>query len=100
VVRCPLSHIRVEYLLRLLSDSALSANQLQGRWALQQDGQDGSRIRFDAGALYLVRTPQTPPVYEALAAIGVASENTEWVASGIGLLALPASRTEGLAKCP
>ena len=86
----------LEYLLRSLGESVLDTSQLHGRWAFQQEGQDGPLLRFDAETLYLVRTQQTPPVYDAIAAIGISPVTAEWVAAGIGLRALPASRTESI----
>jgi hypothetical protein len=78
----------LEALLKLLSDGPLGTRRLDGRWALQREGNGGPLLRFDSECLYLVRTEQTPPVYEALNAIGLSFRKAEWVASDVGLPAL------------
>lgn len=84
-------------LLKLLSEESLNTADLKGRWALQREGGDESLLRFDPDCLYLVRTKQTPAVYETLGAVGISFENAEWVAPGVGLCALPAGQIQDLA---
>ena len=81
-------------LLKLLGEESLNTADLEGRWALQREGGDESLLRFDPDCLYLVRTEQTPAVYETLGAVGISFENAEWVAPGVGLCALPAGRIQ------
>ena len=52
--------------------------------------------RFDPDTLYLVRTDETPPVYEALIAIGISFERTEWVDRDAGLCTLRSDLAEEL----
>ena len=84
-------------LLKMLGEESLNTVNLEGRWALQREGGDESLLRFDPDCLYLVRTEQTPPVYETLGAVGISFENAEWVAPGVGLCALPAVQIQDLA---
>ena len=86
----------LEALLKLLGEDLLGASRFDGRWALQREGNGGSLLRFDSGYLYLVRTEHTPPVYEALNAIGLSFQEAEWVAADVGLLALRADLSRGL----
>jgi hypothetical protein len=85
-------------LLKLLGEAQLGASSLEGRWALQQDGAEGSLLRFDSGCLYLVRTQQTPQVYESLRATGISFEKAEWVAPDVGLSDLRMDLAKDLAN--
>ena len=84
-------------LLKLLAEESLNTADLEGRWVLQREGGDESLLRFDPDCLYLVRTGQTPAVYETLADVGISFENAEWVASGVGLCSLAAGQIRDLA---
>jgi hypothetical protein len=78
----------LEALLKLLDYGSLGTSRLDGRWALQREGNDGPLLRFDPEYLYLVRTEQTPPVYDALSSIGLSFRQAEWVSPNVGLPAL------------
>ena len=84
-------------LLRLLREESSSTADLEGRWVLQREGGDEALLRFDPDCLYLVRTEQTPVVYETLGDIGISFENAEWVAPGVGLHALIAGQIHDFA---
>ena len=84
-------------LLKLLGEESLNTADLEGRWVLQREGGDESLLRFDPDCLYLVRTEQTPAVYETLGDVGISFENAEWVAPGVGLCALPADQIHDFA---
>ena len=84
-------------LLKLLGEESLNTADLEGRWVLQREGGDESLLRFDPDCLYLVRTEQTPAVYETLGDVGISFENAEWVAPGVGLCALPAGQIHDFA---
>ena len=81
-------------LLKLLGEESLNTADLEGRWVLQREGGDESLLRFDPDCLYLVRTGQTPAVYETLGDVGLSFENAEWVVSGVGLRSLPAGQIQ------
>jgi hypothetical protein len=68
----------LERLLKLLPTDALSPSDLEDRWALQRAGSPSVLLRFQSQILYFVRTDDAPPVYDALAAIGIAFDHTEW----------------------
>ena len=69
-------------LLKLLGRESLTPSDMQGRWAFKRDGTEESLLRFDPDILYLARSGQTPPVYEALSAIGISFERTSgWPAT-------------------
>ena len=88
----------VQPLLKLLGEGPLNTAALEGRWALQREGDDKSLLRFDPDHLYLVRTEQTPVVYKTLGSIGISFENAGWVAPGIGLCALPTDQIKDIAN--
>lgn len=83
-------------LLRLLGKDRLAPLSLQGRWALQREGDEGTALRFDSECLYLVRTKQTPQVYGSLGAAGIHFERVEWVAADVGLTAFRADLAKDL----
>ena len=82
----------VQPLLKLLGEGPLGPADLEGRWAFRRESGDESLLRFDPEHLYLVRTEQTPVVYETLDALGISFRNTEWVTPSVGLCALPAGQ--------
>lgn len=86
-------------LLKLLGERPLNTADLQGRWAVQRDGNQGGLLRYDPDILYLARTNQTPPIYETLGAVGIFfGKAAEWVVPGVGLCGLPADRLRNLAN--
>jgi hypothetical protein len=86
-------------LLKLLGERPLNTADLQGRWAVQRDGNEGCLLRYDPDILYLARTNQTPPIYETLGEVGIFfGKAAEWVVPGVGLRALPADRLSDLAN--
>jgi hypothetical protein len=86
----------LQALLRLSGTERLDALSLEGRWALQREGDEGALLRFDSECLYLVRTKQTLPVYGSLGAVGICFEKVEWVAPDVGLAALRADLAKDL----
>jgi hypothetical protein len=78
----------LQALLKLSGKDRLDASSLEGRWALQQERDEGTILRFDSGCLYLVRTPRTPSVYGSLSTVGIHFDKVEWVASDVGLASL------------
>jgi hypothetical protein len=86
----------LERLLKLLGDTPLEASIIEGRWAFQRAGTEESLLRFCPATLYLVRTGETCPVYEALEAIGISFDQAEWVASEVGVCALRSDRVRDL----
>jgi hypothetical protein len=63
----------------------LEPSTLEGRWAFQSAAKDQTLLRFEKGTLYLVRTDETPPIYDALGGIGISFGNAAWVVPGVGL---------------
>jgi len=78
----------LQALLRLSGKDRLDMSSLEGRWALQQERDEGTILRFDSGCLYLVRTTRTPSVYGSLSAVGIHFDKVEWVSSDVGLATL------------
>jgi hypothetical protein len=83
-------------LLKLLGEESLTPSALDGRWAFECAGTEHNLLRFDPGTLYLVRTGETPAVYEALDAVGISFERAEWVARNTGLCVLRSDVSEEL----
>jgi hypothetical protein len=84
-------------LLKLLGERPLNTADLQGRWAVQRDGNESSLLRYEPDILYLARTNQTPPIYETLGEVGIFfGKAAEWVVPSVGLCALPADRLSNL----
>ena len=83
-------------LLKLLGGESLTPSAVHGRWAFKRDGTEELLLRFDPDILYLARTGETPPVYEALGAIGISFERAEWVARDAGLCTLRSVLAEDL----
>jgi hypothetical protein len=73
-------------LLSLLGEhEPLEPSTLEGRWAFQSAAKDQPLLRFEKGTFYLVRTDETPPIYDALGAIGISFGNAAWVVPDVGL---------------
>jgi hypothetical protein len=84
-------------LLKLLGEGPLNTADLQGRWAVQREGDDGGLLRYDPDILYLARTNETPPIYETLDLVGIFfGKAAEWVVPDVGLCALAAERRRDL----
>src|SRR5262249_50437153 len=59
-------------------------------------GSGDSPLRFDPETVYLIRTAETPSVYDTLRDIGLSFDRAEWVADNLGLCAIRRDRIADL----